>query len=151
MTKVVALVDFEDRAGLVLDKKPVFTYTRHDDVIIGIDKSGVFVSCYSHLQPKGSMKAFGGREFDITLDTGEVIHCNGQWWDGGYRTASKILGEKFVSTAVSTKQDLYDCYVFTGYQAIANKVKDLVAEYNGDMYPYDDYLQMLKVDQELAQ
>lgn len=137
--KLKALVKFNDEKALVLNKKIEFEYQKHRNLLIGMDKTKTFVDCLYYEEPRGGFKAFGGREFDITLDNGETINCNGQWWHGGFSEAEEILKMKLTSVTVKDIHSLRECYVFRGCFGVKNKILDLVADYSGKVYGYHEY------------
>ncbi|OKP91880.1 hypothetical protein A3844_01845 [Paenibacillus helianthi] len=123
--QIEAIVTFNDGIAYVMSNPVEFTYYKEGNLIIGLDETCTFVSCYYYSRPTLGFEAFGGREFDITLENGEVIHCNGQWWDGGYLKAEELLGETLVSVTYKDIEALKDCYVFYGCTAIANSLNKL--------------------------
>lgn len=76
--KVIAVVKINNGEALVLKDKIEFKYQKHDNLIIGIDESETFLDLYYYERPTPGFRAFGGHEFDIQLENGEVINCNGQ-------------------------------------------------------------------------
>ena len=142
--RLIALVKFNSGVALVLTESPKYTYTKHGSIIIGIDKTGTFVKCYEYRRPCGSFKAFAGNEFDIPLDTGEIIHCDGQWWHGGHSEAGKILGKDLVNATYNDVESLKRCYVYTGDSAIKEKWQELVDGYDGKLYEYREYEAAIK-------
>lgn len=144
MAELAALVKFNNSKAFVLKDKVKLRYTRHGNILIGIDDSGTFVDCLYYETPHGAFRAFAGREFDIPLENGEVIHCNGQWWQGGAEKAEEILGKNLVSATYGDMESLRKCYVYTGYCAIKEKLEELEATYNGKLYEYYEYEKVLK-------
>ena len=115
MNKIKAIVTVNERDGYVLENRPKLIYTKHDrSTIIGTD--GTFFVAYG-LEFDRHAQAFAGREFKIPLDDGTVEKCTGQWWSGFTPKAMEILGEDIVSVAVSSVDELKDCYVVGGYNA----------------------------------
>lgn len=141
---LIALVKFNNGVALVVKEKLNFTYTQHDHIIIGIDDSGTFLQCFYYGAPSTYFKAFGGHEFDITLENGRVIHCNGQWWWGGGEKAEEILNKEIVEATVGDIESLKKCYVYTGVYAIKDKIKKLISGYSGKLYEYREYAKVLK-------
>jgi len=137
--KVEALVKFNDSIGIVLDKYPVITYERHGNYLLGLDEYGVFVNCYEYEQPGPTWKAFGGREFDIPMTDGSVIKAFGQWWDGGGKYFSEVIGGAIVPATVQTVEGLRKCYVFHGCRASKKELTDLINSYSGKTYEYWEY------------
>ena len=75
--KIIAVVKFNSKEAFVLRRRPLLKYNRYGNVIIGTD--GLFFTCYYYSPPSERFQAFAGRKFDLTMEDGEVIHCNGQW------------------------------------------------------------------------
>ena len=113
-------------------------------MIIGIDQSDLLIKCYVKKPCSKGNKAFGGRRFEIKLQSGEIIECHGQWWDGGYSKASEILGKELNHVIYKDKRILGDCYVFSSTRAIKDKLDDLIKDYDGRVYEYDEYREILK-------
>jgi len=141
--KILAKVKFNDGYAIVLDKKPKLIYKKVGDIIYGTD--GLFYSCYKHGIEFG--EAFAGRKFEIKLDSGEIIKCNGQWWDAGQHEVSKIVGRTIRSATVGIIDELKKCYVFCGYDVDIVKYDEFVKEYNGLIYGYKDYKKIIKHDE----
>jgi len=142
--KVEAIVKFNDGIAFALNKKPVFKYYRQGDLIVGLDDTCTFIKSYYYEKPSFGFQAFGGREFDIELDTGEIIHCNGQWWDGGYSRAEVLLGEKLIDVTYNDIENLRSCYVYYGCYAVSDSLQQLHNKYTGQIHKYHDYEKMLK-------
>lgn len=134
MNKVIAITKFNQGHALVLRDKIKFNYEKHGNILIGIDDTGTFVDCLIYERPTAGFKAFGGREFNIELTNGETVHCNGQWWHGGFEKAEKILGSKLVSATVRDIESLEGCYVFSGCCAIKDKYQELIDNYEGRIF-----------------
>lgn len=142
--KILTSVRFNNTKAYVLDKSPDYIYYKlGNDIIYGTD--GLFYICYKYERPSNSFKAFGGREFKITLNTGEVINCNGQWWSGGEVKLEKELGLKLTHITYNTTEELKKCYVYYGACVDYNKLKDLLEE-TGELYYHDyyDYEKIIK-------
>ncbi|MDO3682177.1 hypothetical protein [Paenibacillus ehimensis] len=139
MSDLLALVKFNSEKALVLRDSLQLTYRKYGDLLIGMDESGTFMNLLYYEAPNSGFKAFGGREFDITLENGEVIHCNGQYWNGGRREAEKVLNEEIISVTVNDVESLKKCYVFRGMFAKKSKVEKLIEEYAGELFAYRDY------------
>lgn len=144
MNELAALVKINNGVALVMKNELKFKYKKHGNIIIGIDESGTFVDCLYYEAPWGRFKAFAGREFDIPLENGETIHCNGQWWHGGSEQAEKILGKEIVGATVNDVESLKKCYVFTGCFAIKENKHKLIENYPGKLYEYYEYEKELK-------
>ncbi|KAF6636555.1 hypothetical protein H6F38_04765 [Paenibacillus sp. EKM208P] len=136
--KIAALVRSGESKDIVLDEKPKMTYYRSGGMLIGMDDTCTFLDLL-YYQNDPHSKAFAGYEFDITLDTGEVVHCNGQWWHGGVEKAEKLIGEKIVHVGYKSVDELKKCYVFTGGFAIRDNLKELLQSYTGQVWEYWDY------------
>ena len=128
----------------MFENKVKYTYYRHDDLIIGIDQSDLLIKCYVKKPCSKGNKAFGGRKFEIKLQSGEIIECHGQWWDGGYNKAAEKLGKELIRVAYKDKRSLKDCYVFRSAKAIKNKLDNLIKDYDGKVYKHDEYREILK-------
>ena len=136
--KVENIVTFNDGIAFVLDKPIEYTYYKHGNLIIGLDETCTFVKCYLYQMIPG-FDAFAGHKFDITLEDGKVIHCDGQWWDGGYDRAAELLGEKLVHASYNTAENLRNCYVFYGSEAVASSLDQLRETYTGEVQGYWAY------------
>ena len=141
--KIIAKVLMNGEHALVLDKIDDFVYKRLGKNII-YGTNGLGYICYKYETPNKYSKAFGGREFDLTMEDGEVVHCNGQWWDDGHKTLEKELGIKFSSVAYNTIEDLKKCYVYYGCLCDMDKIESIQDESNGCVFPYHDYDKVLK-------
>lgn len=93
---------------VVLDRMPHFVFERRDNFLIGHD-AGVF-AFYRYEKPGPTWKAFAGREFDIPMMDGSIIHASGQWWD----TLPVEFAELTYSPGYNTVEGLQRCYVFFG-------------------------------------
>ena len=144
MNKLIALVKFNNEIALVLQDKIQKRYNRYDDLLIGIDDTGTFIDCLYYETPIGRFEAFGGREFDIPLENGGIIHCSGQWWSGGSRKAEKILNKKLCKVVYNDIESLRECYVYSGDCAIEESLQELLATYNGKIYEYSEFNRELK-------
>lgn len=138
-----AVVQFNQGVAFVLNHDIEFTYYKHGSLIIGLDPSCTFVKCYHYDRPTPGFQAFGGREFDIPLENGEVIHCNGQWWDGGYQKAAELLGEELVSVTYKEIKSLKECYVFYGACGVKSKIEEMKNDYSNKVYGYWEYEALL--------
>ena len=148
--KVIAVVKMNDGLALALDQKPKLVYRRNKGAILGSD--GCFLSMLYHDHPWGRFKAFVGREFDIPLDTGEIIHCKGQWWHGQTSDHDDLLprGENLTHIAAASVDDLTGCYVFSGYEAVESELKKLMADYKGPVYEYWDFDKVMRMRRRLV-
>ena len=144
MNEVQAIVKFNDDIAFALANPVKFTYYREGNLIIGLDDTCTFVHCYYYQHPSYGFKAFGGREFDIHLENGEVVHCNGQWWDGGYLKAAELLGEELIDVTYNDVETLKNCYVYYGATGIKSRVEELRRSYTGEVQGYWDYEAKLK-------
>lgn len=136
--KIIATIKFNDQIALVLSEHPKFNYKQYGDIIIGIDKTETFVNCYRY-EDCGNWKAFAGHKFDIQLENGEVIHCDGKWWHGGHKKAEEILGMKLVNVTYQDIESLKQFYVFAGDCAVNDKLEQLISGYDGKIYEYQEY------------
>lgn len=146
--EILAKVKFNDSIAVVLNQKPVLKYLRlNSSIIYGTDEHGIFYNCYRYERPSENWKAFAGRKFDIKLEDGEVIHCHGQWWDGGYTSLANKLGIRLCNVTYDTIERLKRCYVFTGLHADMDKYWALVDQYKHlPIREYWDYEKILKYD-----
>ncbi|HIW31273.1 MAG TPA: hypothetical protein IAA29_00650 [Candidatus Paenibacillus intestinavium] len=144
MSNVLALVKMNGRNALVLNNEPKYTYYKHGNLIIGIDDECLFITCYVYSTPTPGFYAFGGHKFDITLDNDEIIHCYGQYWDGGYEKATDLLGIELTTVSYRGINELKNCYVFTGSTIIKEGYERLVQEYTGKVYEYREYENFLR-------
>ena len=144
MYNVEAIVKFNDGIAYVLDKPVKFKYYKHGKLIIGLDDSCTFVQCYHYDRPTPGFYAFGGHKFDLQLENGEIEHCYGQWWDGGYGEAEQLLGEEFIHVTYNTVDNLRNCYVFYGCCAIKSYLDDLRSSYSGKIHGYREYEAILQ-------
>lgn len=144
MNEVAALVKFNDENAIVLNKEINFRYQKQGNLIIGIDESETFIDCYYYEPSSFGFKAFGGEEFDITLEDGEVIHCNGQWWHGGFTRAGELINKEVVGVTYQNIEALKKCYVFSGCFATKDGLEKLTNEYIGKVYEYYEYEEELK-------
>ena len=91
--KILAVVGTNNSESLVLKYKPKLKYTQYEyHTIIGTD--GIFIDAYFYDCPSKGFKAFCGREFEIKLENGNIVKCNGQWWDGLTDYAKKNVFKK---------------------------------------------------------
>lgn len=141
--EVLTLVKFNSNVAMVLRDEISYKYTKYGDLIIGTDQSGTFVRCYEYNRPSPGFFAFAGTDFDISLENGEIIHCYGQWWDGGYKRAAKILGCELVHVAYRSLEELKKCYVFIGTSANKDNLTTLINGYQGKVYRYKEYRDIL--------
>jgi hypothetical protein len=137
MPNIIASVKANGSLWYVLDKEPELIYKKVDNIIYGTD--GTFYSCYIYGK---SDAAFGGRKFDIALDTGEIINCCGQWWDGGSSVVEKLLDIKLYSGGANSVERLKKCYVFCSYCIDLSKIKFL--DGGKTEYEYFEYEKLLK-------
>lgn len=135
--KALALVKINNQIGLVLDEPIMLTYQKKDGCILGSD--GTFLQTLFYDKPSLNWQAFGGRKFDIPLDNGEIIHCNGQYWDGIKELHRKMVDGEIISIAANDINSLKECYVFTGYKGIKHKINELIVSYKGIVYDYWEY------------
>ncbi|MEK6880804.1 MAG: hypothetical protein AABY22_14390, partial [Nanoarchaeota archaeon] len=143
--KILATVKFNDGLAYVLENPINYTYYRSGNLMWGTD--GLFYTCFKYEKPVGSWKAFGGRKFDITLNTGEVIKCDGQWWDAGYSEIENLLGVKFGRITYNTIDALQKCYVYYAASADLNAISNIInSQKDLPYYPYFDYQKVINFD-----
>lgn len=146
--KIIAVVKFNDGEALVLESEPKMVYTKYgNDTIIGTD--GVFYNFYGYERSSSNWEAFSGRKFTITLENGDIVNCEGQWWDKITDTAIKVLGinntdNKVVYATASSIYELRKCFVFIGYKGLSSKITEFRKTYTGEVYEYWDYKKIIK-------
>ncbi len=139
-----ALVKFNDGLAMAFDDKITLKYNKIGSLIYGTD--GLFYKCYFYDAPSGRFQAFAGRKFDLHLESGEVVNCHGQWWDGGYQELSKLLNIEIVSVTASDIDSLKECYVYCGYHADKGKINEILSKHDGPVFAYYDYEKLIKYD-----
>ncbi|MGN4724209.1 hypothetical protein ACTFR8_24540 [Bacillus cereus group sp. MYBK15-3] len=144
MYEVVAMVIFNGEKAPVIAKRAEYTFRKYPGLIIGQDAVGTFLKCYKYDRPTKYFKAFGGDEFDIHLEDGEVEHCYGQWWDGGSDQAADILGKDIIRAAYGVEKELENCYVFSSGYVVKEKFEELMASYTGKIYTSDEYKELMR-------
>lgn len=142
--QIIAKVKFNSSVAVVLSEEPKLKYYRQGDLMWGTD--GLFYQCYYYEKPWGGFKAFAGRKFTITLETGEAIECNGQWWAGSHKKIGKIVHADIVDVTAKSIDGLKQCYVFAGYQADYLKFKRFVEAARVTLYEYWDYEKVIRYD-----
>jgi hypothetical protein len=143
--KIIALVKVNDSIGLVLDEMPSLEYTMVGRDIYGTN--GVFCDCLFYEQLGYRWQAFAGRKFDIKLSSGEMVHCEGQYWDGIKPTHRNVADGRLIQVTAATLTDLKACYVFCGHKAIEQKYMELLKSYKGIVYDYSDYEMLITKNQ----
>lgn len=144
--KIEAMITLNGGVAYVLDKEPELVWQRLDKkTLYGTD--GVFYDVLRHSYETG-YKAFGGREFEIRLQNGEIVKCNGQWWSAGHSAVEEHLRIKLTSVAAGEKEGLKKCFVFHGYSADFEKLEALKQKYlkKGVIYPLREYEKIIKYD-----
>jgi hypothetical protein len=144
--RILATVKFNQGLAYVLGEDIKYTFYRlGDNIIYGTD--GLFYTCYKYDTPSRNFQAFAGRKFDITLNTGEVINCRGQWWDGGYGELAKHLGLDFAHVTYNTIEELMKCYVYFAACIDRNALSELLSkETDLPYYLYYDYEKIINYD-----
>lgn len=127
-----------------MDEPIKYTYEKINEMLIGSDETGIFYDCLFYEKPFGRFKAFGGREFDLPLKDGGTIHCSGQYWDGKSSRASDIKGINIIPCTCGYIEDLKKCYVYCGHYANMEKFQDLIEQYDGKIYEYHEYEELIK-------
>lgn len=140
--KIISVVKFNDGEAFVLNRELEMKYNMIGSAIVG--KDGPMCSCLAYEYPSAGWKAFAGREFDIALEDGSVIKCNGQYWDSWTTAALKEVGENVSRVTIGTKESLKNCYVYSGCYGIPNEIAKLRAAYAGPVFDYWDYDKILK-------
>lgn len=136
--KIIAVVSDGRQDKLVLEKLPVLKYRKIDKSIVGTD--GTFVEALYHSEPTREFKAFGGHEFEITMEDGEVVKCNGQWWNG---ITKDMLSDgliepnrEVVQLGISTMEMFakYKGFLAVGTTAYRDAIEALRQTYGGPVY-----------------
>lgn len=135
--KILALVKFNQSVAMVLDEAPKLVYRKQGGSILGSD--GTFLSTYYYDRPSPGFYAFAGRKFDLVMEDGEVVHCEGQYWDGVKDAHRKMVDGEIISVTANDIDSLKNCYVFCGYKGVKHKIKELIDSYNGIVYDYWEY------------
>lgn len=131
--KVIAIVDCGNWYGLVVDEKPEEVSTMYgNDTIISVT-GNMFYDFLYYERPHPKYKAFAGRKFEIKLDDGRIIKCDGQWWDGISKRAEQVMIEKGISVfedftlvGMATIKELVNCYVFSGFKMLDRDLKEIL-------------------------
>lgn len=143
--EIKATVKFNGGKAYIFKNIEEYKYYRiNNDIIYGTD--GIRYICYKYDPPSGRVSAFGGRKFEIKIeDTGEIVECYGQWWDGGYDKLVKHLNLDLISITYNTDEELKKCYVYYGACVDKTKFESILKE-SGDLfyYGYYDYEKVLK-------
>lgn len=120
------------QVSVIVDAMPMFVYERRGNYLFAAD--GGWYDCYE-IEP-GSKGAFGGREFDIPMRDGTVIHAFGQIWSSG---VSKNAPEPIASVGVASIEALDRCYCFFGGNVSRAKL-DVWLSSNQPSSDYSKYL-----------
>jgi len=121
--EIIDVIDHRHKYGvqveLVLNRFPAPLFERRgQQLLIGHD-SGVF-QFYGYERPSPNWKAFAGREFDIPMADGSVIHASGQWWDVFPNDFRGLV----YSHGLNTIERLSECNVFFGGFHIDREIVD---------------------------
>ncbi len=146
--KIIAIVKSKDGSEFfVLDEPVKLEYIQLDDsTIVGMAEP--FLSFYKKEYDRHA-KAFAGREFDLTMIDGTIVHCNGQWWSALTNCAVEEMRldtdrRKVIQVAASTIDQLRNCYVFVGYSTLVEDWEKFRAKYDGPVYDYYEYEKQIK-------
>jgi hypothetical protein len=90
--------------SVIVDRSPLWIYAKEENRLTAHD-SGFYD--FLSISP-GTTKAFGGREFNISLTDGTTYRCKGQVWACGSSTAEPV-----VYIGIGTIERLKECYVFS--------------------------------------
>lgn len=134
---VIALVKFNQSVAIVLDEMPPLVWNKVGNDLFGTN--GTFCDCLFYERSGPGWEAFGGRKFDVILESGEVVNCYGQYWSGIHSTHRQVADGELIHVTAKDIDGLKKCYVFCGYTGIKDKIEKLVAEYSGAVYDYWDY------------
>lgn len=134
MSNIIDIIQFNDRHAYVLDNKIQLTYEKHGDLLIGSDDTQTFFSVLYYSPCGGNPNfggnyAFGGRKFVLSMKDGTTTHCYGQYWDGRYEDAEKLLGVKFADFTHCDIDSLVECYVFRGGTADKLKLQKMIDDF----------------------
>ncbi len=140
---IEAIVEFNKGEAFVLSRNPVFLYTKKGKRLYAID--GPFINTYEYGW-MGTKGAFADRHFDIPMLDGSIIKATGQYWDAGISAIAKELNLKLIHVTFQTKENLRNCYVFTGAYIDLNWIKNERSKYKGCIYPYEDYEKIINFD-----
>lgn len=136
--EIVLIVKMNNHEAFIFKKPIKLTYYKFEqNTIIGTD--GVFYNFYMKDWAGWSKDAFGGSKFTLTMHDGEEVHCEGQWWDAISPIAKMLLeGQNFTHSAANSLERLQECYVYCGYTADVDKLKELRDTYKGPVVDYYD-------------
>lgn len=144
--KILAVVKFNDREALVLDKEISITYVAEGYMLFGTDEFGIFCDSQYYEYPTGQERSYGGRLMYWPMKDGTQVVNDGCWWNGREDKLAEHLGEPLVIATAKGIEELRDCYGFEGFTAVASKYKQLRASYTGDVYEYSEYEKLLKAN-----
>lgn len=116
------------RYSLILDRMPVFRYSREGSLYTAHDSG--FWSWLNYENYQSNRKAFGGRHFHITMLDGSKELCQGNHW---YTALSE---PPTASVGYATFESLRECYVFCGGNFDAAALREWLAT---DPELHDDY------------
>lgn len=143
--EVKAIVDCNATKAVVLKEELDYEYERYGSIIVGLDSTGTFAKVYLYNNRLASgERAFGGRKFKLPLKSGEVVECKGEWWFGVNARVEEIVGGELIEVAYGVEKSLKGCYVYTAAYAVASKLDEIIAGYNGKTYDYWEYEKELK-------
>ena len=141
--KIIAVVSDGKQDKLVLERIPSLVYRKKGRSIVGTD--GVFIEALYHSEPVKGFEAFGGHEFELTMEDGEVVKCSGQWWSG----VTKEMVEdglidkdrSIVQLGISTLEmfERYKGYLAVGTTAYADALEKLRQTYGGPVYTIKEF------------
>jgi hypothetical protein len=118
---------------VVLDKLPEFLYEKKGVCLIASDDG--FYDCLFYDTPGKNWKAFAGREFDLKMKDGTIIHASGQWWDGKHQENAP---EPIVRVGIGTIEGLGKCNVFSSGHISKVKYEEWLSKNtpSNDYYKY---------------
>lgn len=135
---ISGIVEFNNNIAVVLNEDIKYTYRKLDSKTI-IGTCGMFFIAYFY-DYVSTAKAFAGRKFTLTMEDGEVVHCNGQWWVGFNSKSRAYIGNRNLTNISYQSLDaLKDCYVFYGGYAFEDELSDLLLHYTGKVYKYYEF------------
>jgi len=149
LPEVVAVIREENGQALVLAADVRYRYNMYQepgrpDLIVGIDDSATFVQILQYGDHGPDWLAFDGYAFDVPLESGEIIHCSGQWWRSGHFRAEKILGFPLAQVKYNSVMALKKQYRYLHCDVNKDKLTMLLASYNGPKYSHREYHTMLR-------
>ena len=119
-----------NQISIIVDREPEFKFERfiYPESMkpwLVAEDSG-FYKFYYFERPTERWKAFGGREFDIPMKSGDVLHACGQYWDG----VPPQFTDTVVSVGYATLESLKRCYIFRHVYISKELIESCMANIN---------------------